>query len=260
MPEVIHAATTMPPDLIRSLVGQFPDGVQCRHVLVRDTDVFKPDGSLLLAFRKRGAPSAAWDRAYPAVRRSARKVDPFTGRRVAAGGQDNFRSGTIGYMRGRLTNTTRSDMRTWLATHPLVRAIDSVFRTECPVQYEAHRAAVCGVSYRCLISGTLFTTLTCNRTDAVAGVTARTACHPDRGNVPGAYGALSVAGRYTGGLLVFPKFRVAVDLQPLDVLIADNRELHGNTAIEGHRLSLVCYVHATNRERADATTPGGPRT
>ncbi len=260
MPEVIHVATTMSPDTLRALVGQFPDGVQCRYVLERDTDVFKPDGSLLLAFRKRGVPSAAWDMAYPAVRRSARKVNPFTGRRIAAGGQDNFRSGTIGSMRGKLTNTTRSDMRTWFATHPLVRAINSVFRNACPEQYEAHRTAVCGVPERCLIPGTLFTTLTCNRTDSAAGATARTACHPDRGNLRGAFGALSVAGRYTCGLLVFPKFRVAVNLQPLDVLIADNRELHGNTAIEGHRLSIVCYAHGTNRVCADTTLARGPGT
>jgi hypothetical protein len=70
--------------------------------------------------------------------------------------------------------------------------------------------------------------------------------HHDDGNIPGALGVLTVAGEFTGGLLVFPKFRVAVNLRPGDVLIADNRELHGNTPITGNRLSIVCYAHSSN--------------
>ena len=79
------------------------------------------------------------------------------------------------------------------------------------------------------------------------------AVHADEGNLEGGYGVMTVirAGAYTGGLLVFPKFGVAVHLDSCDVLVCDNREAHGNTAIVGadgeyERVSVVAYYHASN--------------
>jgi hypothetical protein len=78
--------------------------------------------------------------------------------------------------------------------------------------------------------------------------------HQDDGNLAGSYSAMTVisAGNYTGGLLVFPRWRVAVDVRVKDVLIADTgREPHGNTEIvpvNGYfcRVSVVAYFHGSN--------------
>jgi hypothetical protein len=55
-------------------------------------------------------------------------------------------------------------------------------------------------------------------------------------------------GTYTGGVLVFPRLRVAVDLQDRDLILMDAHEWHGNTAIAGlpdaERISVVSYYRS----------------
>ena len=56
---------------------------------------------------------------------------------------------------------------------------------------------------------------------------------------------------YSGGLLVFPRYRLAVDLGSKDVLPADNREVQGNTAVvatdpDWCRVWVVASFHASN--------------
>ena len=74
----------------------------------------------------------------------------------------------------------------------------------------------------------MFTTVTANRT-------AQFPAHRDKGNLPGTLAAMSVihAGQYEGCYLVFPKYRVAVDLRSRDLLLADVHEYHGNTPFKG---------------------------
>jgi hypothetical protein len=224
----------------------------------------KPDGSLLFALRPR---TIAWDlceKAYPALLGCAR---PTTKRRVAAGGQDPFHSGTIGHLNGKLTYATPrppffygnmqfhngkiystsnhsvfDDYRNiWL----LLRSMAHVFDHACPDQYRVLKEAAARTPREWLWPLTAFTSATVNRN-------ARMAVHKDDGNLPGAYGAMTVmyAGDSTGGLLVFPKYRVAVDLYNTDCLIADNQEAHGNTAMEGEegfeRVSVIAYFHSSN--------------
>jgi hypothetical protein len=79
--------------------------------------------------------------------------------------------------------------------------------------------------------------------------------HRDGGNLPGAFGAIVVirGGPLTGGKLVFPQQRVAVDLADKDCLICDNRQAHGNTPIVcgpgAERLSVVGFFHDSNKRR-----------
>src|SRR5438477_10745645 len=113
-------------------------------------------------------------------------------------------------MRGERTCTTlatRADRLAWSSGQMLFQEMDAAFRRECPAEYAAHLAAMCGVPGRCRAPFTAFTSFACNRTDTAAGLPARMAYHRDRGNLPGAYGVLSVAGEFSGGLLVFPRYR-----------------------------------------------------
>ena len=64
---------------------------------------------------------------------------------------------------------------------------------------------------------------------------------------------LSNDGRYTGGYLIFPEIRVAVNVRPGDLLLVNNHEIiHGNTPIvcpEGsERISLVVYLRDKMQE------------
>ena len=58
---------------------------------------------------------------------------------------------------------------------------------------------------------------------------------------------LSSNDNYSGGYLVFPEYRIAVNVRPGDLLIVDNaRIIHGNTKIvknepDAHRVSIVSY-------------------
>jgi thymine dioxygenase len=76
----------------------------------------------------------------------------------------------------------------------------------------------------------------------------QTAIHTDQGDLKGSFGVLMCfkRGDFTGGELIFPKFRVAVDFREGDVLLADVHEAHGNTPILGEpgeftRMSCVFY-------------------
>ena len=78
----------------------------------------------------------------------------------------------------------------------------------------------------------------------------RTAAHYDAGDLNTGLSNLLVVsngGRYKGGYLVLPEYRVAVNVRPGDLLLINNHEcMHGNTPIEledenAERISLVCY-------------------
>jgi hypothetical protein len=240
----LFLTSTAPSSFVDRVGWWFPDESNYDRVLDTDSDVYDPHGRLLLALRKQAVPFG-----YPcqkAVRRHATRVDPGRGRKLAVAGQEGFRSGTVGFMRGALSPRTQQYPRDWTELQALVRAMSAVFRTARPHEYETHLAAIAQVPATCRILGTPFTTVACNHTDTARGLTARMGCHRDAGNLPGAYGLLSVCGSFTGGLLVFPRYRVAVDLGSRDLLIADNTEVHGNTEIIGRRLSVVAFVHATN--------------
>lgn len=56
----------------------------------------------------------------------------------------------------------------------------------------------------------------------------RTAYHRDGGNLKGVMTALMPMGRFTGGELVIPRWRIAFPLRPGDLLLFDPQQLHGN--------------------------------
>jgi hypothetical protein len=149
-------------------------------------------------------------------------------------------------MRGNLTGRTLKGRRDWPDIRDLVLAMSAEFRRVLPDAYKEHCRAVRAVPPERRIPGTPFTTVACNRHSTRHDITARMGCHPDGGNIRGAYGLLSVYGRWTGGLLLFPRYNLAVDLRPHDLLIADSTELHGNSAIQGERLSVVAFAHEGN--------------
>jgi hypothetical protein len=202
-------------------------------------DVEKPDGSLLFALRPRALPAIVATQAWDALWKAAKVTNNRPG---AAGGAAKFRSGIVGFYERAPTAFTRTDRNGWWSLVALARELATVFRRERPTEYAKLEAAA-EQAPGLLIDGTSFTTLTVNRN-------ARTALHHDDGNLRGACGVLTAvpSGDYSGGRLVFPKYRAAVEIGACDVVIADNTELHGNTAIvgPGYRVTVVAYFNASN--------------
>jgi hypothetical protein len=77
-----------------------------------------------------------------------------------------------------------------------------------------------------MIPGTPFTTVTINNTWP-------TAVHTDKGDLDAGFSNLTVLrrGSYTGGVFVFPRYRIGFDLHDGDLILMNAHEWHGNTQI-----------------------------
>ena len=144
---------------------------------------------------------------------------------------------------GRATAYTQNHFDKFQMAFPFLQSLSRGFKELLPWRYNNQIQAANKIDSRFLVPGTPFTTVTVNKTF-------RTACHRDAGDFSDGLSNLLVLsnnGKYTGGYLVFPEVRVAVNVRPGDLLLVNNHEIiHGNTPIvceEGsERISLVCYL------------------
>jgi hypothetical protein len=127
---------------------------------------------------------------------------------------------------------------------PFIEEVDKHFAAIHPDRHRAQMEMVAKTHPDWRINRTAFTTITVNKNF-------RTAIHQDQGDYAGGFGVMSVleAGKYQGGYLVFPAYRVAVDMRTTDLILADVHEWHGNTELVGIpgryvRMSLVFYYRA----------------
>lgn len=144
---------------------------------------------------------------------------------------------------GRATSYTHNHFDKFKMSFPFLQSLNRGFKELLPWRWGNQRAAADEIDQRFLVPGTVFTTVTVNKTF-------RTACHRDAGDFSDGLSNLLVLsnnGNYTGGYLVFPEYRVAVNVRPGDLLLVNNHEIiHGNTPIVtqddvAERISLVCY-------------------
>jgi hypothetical protein len=118
-----------------------------------------------------------------------------------------------------------------------------LFAEYVPDRYRQQMSVVADTQPDWVIPGTPYTTITVNNTYP-------TGVHTDKGDLDKGFSCLAVLrrGNYHGGRLVFPQFRVAVDMQDGDMILMDAHEWHGNTAMYctdcGER--LFNYGHKCN--------------
>jgi hypothetical protein len=144
---------------------------------------------------------------------------------------------------GRATTYTRDNFEKFSMAYPFLQHLAKGFKDLLPKRYAAQKAATDKIDSRFVIPETPFTTVTVNKTF-------RTAAHRDAGDFTEGMSNLLVLsndGRFTGGYLIFPEIRMAVNVRPGDLLLVNNHEIiHGNTPIvceEGsERVSLVVYL------------------
>ena len=145
---------------------------------------------------------------------------------------------------GRATSYTQTSYDKFQLSFPFLQTLDNGFKELLPQRWSNQRAAADKIDPAFLVPGTVFTTITVNKTF-------RTAAHYDAGDFTDGLSNLLVLsnnGNYSGGYLVLPEVRIAINVRPGDLLLVNNHEcMHGNTPIVMHddvaeRISLVCYL------------------
>lgn len=164
----------------------------------------------------------------------------------------NISSGIIGAVDAigmhktcRLTAWTGRNLPQFTALRPLLRAIAVQFSLHEHERY-AHQAAAAARSHPdWIVPDTPFSTITVNNTYP-------TGMHKDAGDLDEGFSTLACLrrGDYTGGRLLFPEWRTAVDMQDGDLLLMDAHQWHANTPIVcgcGNRLTTWCRTCPAER-------------
>jgi hypothetical protein len=145
---------------------------------------------------------------------------------------------------GRVTSYSAANAK-WELAFPYLKRLNEYFRELVPGKYAAQKRAADKLDPRFLVPDSVFTTITVNKNF-------RTAAHRDAGDLSEGFSNLAAltgpeGKAWTGAYLTFPEFRIAVNVRPGDLLLANNHEgMHGNSAItspieESDRCTLVCY-------------------
>jgi hypothetical protein len=235
--------------------------------------VKKPDGQLLCVYLP-GVLTSEADAAYPLLT----KVRNATQNRGLAAGVRGARQGPKGtiwtarpvystllgavdpsqprFPYCRLTAYTARQVDDWLSMRPFFESVAGYLRRQVPDRYwnQMHEAEQTRPEW--VIPGTPFTTITVNNSYS-------TGVHVDKGDLDSGFSCLAVLrrGDYMGGQLVFPEYRVAVDMQDGDLLLMDAHSWHGNTTMIcrcGRTLGLP-PVSAKQRPEGPCTECGAER-
>lgn len=239
-------------------------------LIENDADVYRPDGTLLFKYRRNVIPLKEVEVAYPIF---AKIRSDVKNRHTAALGlsmrptlRDGTRSKTvmikavafphlkdvssaiIGYFDRyarfpycRETAWNIQNRGPFQKLRPTIQRIADSFAELVPERFNAQMAMVKRTKPDWVISGSPFTTITVNKNF-------RTLVHQDAGDLKEGFGVMAAMrrGPFRGGYTVFPKYRVAVDLQTGGVVFADVHEWHGNTLFESlpgvaDRVALIFY-------------------
>jgi len=145
---------------------------------------------------------------------------------------------------GRLASYNDNNPELFDKSIPFLQTLDKAFSDLLPQRHSAQKDFVESIDQHFRISDTVFTTLTINKTF-------RTAAHLDAGDYAPGFSNLLVLSNddnFTGGYLVLPEFRIAINVRPGDLLlVANHTAIHGNTPIvlgseTSERISIVAYA------------------
>jgi hypothetical protein len=164
----------------------------------------------------------------------------------------------------RLSSWTGRHLPEWATLHPFLREIGHHLQEHVPDRWAAQMARVMETHDEWIIPGTPFSTVTVNNTYP-------TGVHTDKGDLDEGFSTIACLrrGTYTGGQLIFPSYRVAVDLRDGDLILMDAHQWHGNVPITctcgtilrgpcdtcgAERISVVSYFRTKITQCADPLT------
>lgn len=262
----LRVRSKIPPEEMAEKVGKIPTEADYNVLLTGPCRVRKPNGQLLCIYLP-GVLQAESEEHHAELTKIRSTTDNrglASGmKRVQYGGRK--RSGTarvqssiVGYFDPagpkqfcRLTAYTAKELDGWDSMRPFFEAIAKHFKEQVPDRYDAQMQYVARTHPDWVIPGTPFTTITINNTYP-------TGVHTDKGDLDQGFSTIACLrrGTYTGGQLMFPEYRVAVDLQDGDLILMDAHEWHGNVQItkqddEAERITVVSY-YRTNMVECDS--------
>jgi len=148
----------------------------------------------------------------------------------------------------RLTSFSREYFEEYTAGLPFIQAIDTCFKNLLPEKY-SKQFQICSQKPDFQIKNTAFSTVTVN-------YNFQTALHKDSGDYKDGFGNLVVCQKdIQGGEILFPQYKLQIQLESGDFLAMDVHEWHCNNKIhylndDAYRLSFVCYyrdrIHQCN--------------
>lgn len=283
----LRLRTRAHPDQVAAQVGKVLGPRDFDVLLTGHTRVLKPDGRPLAIYLPGWAAEQAADPQLYAVLHSLRSIKTDNRgkasgtRRLTYGAQKRSRSrlvastivGALDARAGmgtrgaaplcRLTAWTGKHLPEYATLRPLLARIAEGLVAHVPDRAAAQQAQAEQTHPAWLVPGTPFTTVTVNNSYA-------TGVHTDKGDLDAGFSTLAClrrGGPYTGGQLVFPEYRVAVDMHDGDVLLMDAHEWHGNAALRcacspdpmlelcpscgAERISVVAYFRTRMAACAD---------
>lgn len=274
-------------DLNGDYLGKFLDERHYDTVVKETSKVLKPDGSILLVYVKDALPRKLCETTFEVMKKvpvtgagdrgiaaglltdpNDERIDRTYGEPKAVTGARYYRkkedgtysnqsiavpvnSGIIGYFDRsgrqpycRQTSFNADKAELFEQARPFFHKVSEVFKEQVPDRYQAQADYVAKIHPDFVIPETVFTTITVNKNW-------RTACHFDKGDYAPGFGAMAVlqSGEYEGCYLIFPKYRVALDMRTGGLALADVHEAHSNSPLVGKageftRISLVMYCRA----------------
>lgn len=211
--------------------GTFPGVYDFDQLIECDADAYDTDGKILFKFRKGAVPHQFNDNYHLLADHCVRTMSLRTD---ACGPQVFEDSRVIGYdlnirSNGYVAETkfTKENHREYKRLISVFEMINEIYKREFPLNYYLQEKL--NVDPHFLIGRTVFV-------QAIVNKSFRTCLHRDRGNVEGTVSNLICLGdsSFTGGHLVMPEYRVAINLRPKDYLGFMGRDIwHGNTEIGG---------------------------
>lgn len=248
--------TRIPADEMEAKVGKVLGDADFNAVLTGPAKLLKPNGHPLVVYLPGALLAEANDPATYETFHSLKGIR--TENRGAASGSRRVKSGSGNKSRAlpvpssiigafdsaghqkycRLTAWTGANLPQWETLRPFLQGVARHFEHHLPDRYGIQMEQARATYPEWVVPGTPFTTVTVNNTYP-------TGVHLDAGDLEAGFSTLACLrkGSYTGGQLVFPKYRVALDMRHGDLALMDAHEYHGNCAIFcacGERRNGMC--------------------
>ena len=236
----------VPEKQVRPWRGKHPPKDHYSFVLTESCDVYAPDGSLIIGYRRSAISEEALDQAYPVYHYMKRfksdnrgvyagetrvpqtRPDGTVSRQTRTSNVSSCVAGYFEQQGGRhpfcrQTAFIQHHPEKWEAIQPCIREVAKVFQSVAANKYEDQMKYVRKAHPAWIIPQTPFTTMTINNCVAAA-------YHQDGGDLKDGMGCMLCfrRGEYSGFELVIPEYRFAIDMRHGDVLVFNPCVWHGN--------------------------------
>jgi hypothetical protein len=239
----LRLRSRIPADELEEKIGKVLTEDDYNIVPTGDVKILKPDGKVLCIYRRNIVPPELREQAWPVLH--SLKNETTTNRGLAGGtprvqgpGSRSYGKAVPSALLGafepqgprkfcRLTAWTGRETEQYEQLWPLLTFIGERMLADAPDRYEAQMREVQKTHPDWVIPGTPFSTITVNNTYP-------TGVHQDAGDLDAGISTLAVfrEGSYRGGVLVFPEYRVGVEMQDSDLILMDAHSWHGNTEFD----------------------------